>query len=217
MKVKERSREERLVMDFLGLMVDGLSQTFGSRCEVVLHDLARGEQSITRMANSYVSGRSDQSTIDNYKLNTLINHSQGDAQVNYPAVSGTGKYLKSTSLLVRGQDGAPLAALCLNLDMSEFLGLHNALGDMFGLHRPGSRPQAEGRGEAAAKAEDLITEVVRELGRSVMSLTQDDRLQVVRRLEQKGFFLTKGAVKVLAGRLMVSKSTIYNYLERVRG
>ncbi len=217
MKAKERSREENLVMDFLSLMVEGLSQTFGSRCEVVLHDLALGEPSIIKMANSYVSGRSDQSTIDNFKLNTLINHSRGDAQVNYPAVSGTGKYLKSTSLLVRDRDGAPMAALCLNLDMSEFLGMHNALGDMFGLHRTSSKPKPDGRGEVVAKAEDLVTEVLRELGRSVMSLTQDDRLQVVRRLEQKGYFLTRGAVKALAGRLMVSKSTIYNYLERVRG
>jgi len=36
------------------------------------------------------------------------------------------------------------------------------------------------------------------------------------RPDDQGFFLIKGAIKVLAGKLNMSKFTIYNYLDEIR-
>jgi len=45
---------------------------------------------------------------------------------------------------------------------------------------------------------------------------RNDKIEVVKHLEEQGFFLIKGAIKFIATKLNVSKYTIYNYLEKIR-
>jgi predicted transcriptional regulator YheO len=41
-------------------------------------------------------------------------------------------------------------------------------------------------------------------------------MDIVRDLDTQGFFLIKGAIKILASKLKLSKFTIYNYLDEIK-
>ena len=64
--------------------------------------------------------------------------------------------------------------------------------------------------------EKMVAKSVNGIGKAIPSMSKEDRVEIVRRLEEQGFFLIKGAIKVLAGKLNMSKFTIYNYLDHVR-
>jgi predicted transcriptional regulator YheO len=53
-------------------------------------------------------------------------------------------------------------------------------------------------------------------GRPVAYMTKDDKVEIVRTLDQKGAFLIKGAIDYVAKVLCVSRYTVYNYLDEVR-
>ena len=50
----------------------------------------------------------------------------------------------------------------------------------------------------------------------VRRMQRDERIEVVRALEDSGFFLLKGGIAAAAERLRVSEPTIYRYLVKVR-
>ena len=47
-------------------------------------------------------------------------------------------------------------------------------------------------------------------------MTKEEKVKVVEMLDDRGIFLVKGAVDVVALALAVSKYTVYNYLEEAR-
>ena len=50
----------------------------------------------------------------------------------------------------------------------------------------------------------------------VKLMEKEDKLQIVKRLDEKGVFLVKGAIDHVATILGVSRYTIYNYLDETR-
>jgi predicted transcriptional regulator YheO len=48
-------------------------------------------------------------------------------------------------------------------------------------------------------------------------MTPDEKIAIVRTLNDKGVFLLKGAVAVVARHLAASEATVYRYLQRVTG
>ena len=47
-------------------------------------------------------------------------------------------------------------------------------------------------------------------------MKKEDKLTVVRKAEEKGAFLIKGAINQIAQAISVSRYTIYNYLEELK-
>jgi hypothetical protein len=63
----------------------------------------------------------------------------------------------------------------------------------------------------------LIESVERELGASLGDLTREDKQRAVRLLDQRGAFTLRRAVDDVADALSVSRITVYNYLNAMRG
>jgi predicted transcriptional regulator YheO len=58
--IKRRISKEAFLIESLKVVVDGIARTFGSRCEMVLHDirnLINLDHSIVKIANGHVAGR----------------------------------------------------------------------------------------------------------------------------------------------------------------
>jgi predicted transcriptional regulator YheO len=62
-----------------------------------------------------------------------------------------------------------------------------------------------------------INEVVEQYAVPVTLMKKEDKLVVVRQLDERGVFLVRGAVNTVARALGVSRYTIYNYLEEIKG
>lgn len=63
----------------------------------------------------------------------------------------------------------------------------------------------------------LIESVERELGAALGELSREDKQRAVRLLEERGAFTLRRAVEDVADALSVSRITVYNYLNAMRG
>jgi predicted transcriptional regulator YheO len=61
-----------------------------------------------------------------------------------------------------------------------------------------------------------LMEVVREVSDDPRIANHEKNKNIVRRLEEKGVFDIKGAVRVVADHLKLSKFTVYSYLREYR-
>ena len=110
-----------------------------------------------------------------------------------------------------------LCALCINLDTTDYM---NAIHLVETLIKT-SDGKEENHKESFASTlnetiESLAKQIVEEMGKQPATMSQEERFQFVKTLEEKGAFLMKGAVDHLAGMTGVSKYTIYSYLQKIR-
>ena len=61
----------------------------------------------------------------------------------------------------------------------------------------------------------LIERAMNNANKPVISMSKEDKLQVMRDLKKSGFYMIKGSVKRLSGEWGVSVPTIYKYLEEI--
>jgi predicted transcriptional regulator YheO len=62
----------------------------------------------------------------------------------------------------------------------------------------------------------LIEQVERELGGKLPTLSREDKQEAVRLLDDRGAFLLRRSVELVADALGVSRITVYNYLNAIR-
>ena len=213
------SKDDSLIASLKPLVV-ALAKTFGSRCEVVLHDLRDLEKSIVKIENGHVTGRKIGGSITDQGLKHLRDGPNNDMLINYQSITNDGRLLKSTSVIFRNQEKKPIAAICINFDISDIQNFNVMIKDIFGISSDTdtaeNAPLETFQVDIVSTMNEMADSVIRKSGRSIPVLSKKDRIFIINTLEDQGFFLTKGAVKLMARKLGVSKYTIYNYLDEVR-
>ena len=63
---------------------------------------------------------------------------------------------------------------------------------------------------------DSLAQVKRRIGKPFKYLTKPEKKEVVRELHDKGFFLLKGSVDILAAEMGNTKFTIYSYIRETQ-
>jgi len=208
--------EDRAVLHSLEPVVDAVAVMFGEHCEVLLHSLEDLSNSVVKIANGHVTGRSVGSPVTDLAIKTLKNAEQTDSDVvgAYYSTTRDGRKLRSVTALIRN-GSKPIGLLCVNMDMSA------PLLDILRTFVPGSVPADEDSPEHFVMSTDelvhksvetAITEMNKE--RQVSPASKNKR--VVGELFKQGIFDVKGAVDIVARELGVSRYTIYNYLREIR-
>jgi predicted transcriptional regulator YheO len=219
--IKKRISKEVFLIEYLKIVVDGIARTFGPRCEVVLHDLRNLrnlEHSIVKIANGHVTGRTVGGPISDRGLKDIRSRPEWNLSINYASVTRDGRPLKSSTVLFRNDRGKLIAALCINFDVTDILGFNTVIQDIFRISEETEQagPAETFVGDMVSTLNDIADKVIRKVGKAIPSMGREDKIEIVRQLEEQGFFLIKGAIKLIAGKLKVSKFTIYNYLEQIR-
>jgi predicted transcriptional regulator YheO len=62
----------------------------------------------------------------------------------------------------------------------------------------------------------MVTKIVAEMGRTPSSMTREEKMEVVKRLEERGAFLVKRSAEQVAEALDLSRYTIFAYLKEIR-
>jgi predicted transcriptional regulator YheO len=198
------------------LVADTIASTFGKGCEVVVHSLEDLGKSIVKIVNGEVTGRVLGAPITDLGLKVATNAVGSEDNVVGPYFSMTkaGKPLKSVTMVIRNDEGAPIGFLCINFDLS--MPLNQFIKDFFpsAAEAPAGENFAPDVGELVAQAvADELEAVSRVTG---VSPTEKNR-RIVANLEQRSIFDIKGSVELVAGELGVTKHTIYKYLREMRG
>ena len=201
-------------------VADMLAQTFGTDCEVVLHDLDTPEHSVVHVANPSVTGRRPGDSFDHLVRQVLLSeHLKEDYVANYYFTAQNGKLIRSSTLLIRDESGHLEGALCVNLDTTRISQQIDFLQAF--LPEPetgGKKPEEEEAaqtGHVAVMIEKLMDGILGNVCAS--DLSREERIEKIRFMETRGIFLMKGSVEKAAEKLGVNKVTIYSYLDEVRG
>lgn len=216
---RTKGREAPLYMKAFLPVAEGLSQMLGSRYEVILHDLTHVESSIVAIYGN-ITNRQVGGPATNYLLQLL--HAYGDDapnSLNYRNVMPDGRVLRSSTIFIRDPGGHIVGSLCINQDLTDFIVASKLSQELTAFQQP----LTEEDSAQEFFAHD-ITDVMKDMVRTELELLQkpvaymqkEDKLAVVRRMEEKGIFNVKGAVEHVAERLGVTNYTVYNYLKSIR-
>ncbi|MFI9330433.1 transcriptional regulator [Kitasatospora sp. NPDC052868] len=183
----------------------------GPYAEVVLHDAVRDE--VLALWNP-MSGRAPG---DPSLLGELdgLDPSAPDVYGPYEKLLPDGRRLSSVSAVLRDAEGRPSAVLCVNLDRGP---LEHAAALLAGFAAPTApRPEPLFERDWTERMNDVVGGYVRAHGRPLDRLGREDRLAVLRELDQAGVLAVRRAVPAVATALKVSRSTVYTLLAELRG
>ena len=200
-------------------IVQGLAEMFGPDCEVVLHDVAQLPNSIVAIENGAVTGR----TVGDVPTDRMLRNlrSADETQdVRLYISSHDGKILKSLAVTLRDEDGEPFGLLGLNFDISDVVQAQRTLANFTAVGRLGSGAVPESGEIFAGDIRDvvagMITKILNEMGRTPAAMSREEKMEVVKRLEERGAFLVKRSAEQVAEALDLSRYTIFAYLKEIR-
>ena len=201
-------------------LVQGLAEMFGPDCEVVLHDVGQLPHSIVAIENGHVTGRGVGDVPTDLMLRSLRRAAEGGPDVRVYVTSSDGKVLKSLAVTLRDAHGDLFGILGLNFDVSGLVQTQRTLANLAAVGRLG--------GEALPVAEEIfaddirdvvagmIAKILNEMGKSPAAMSRDEKMEVVKRLEEHGAFLVKRSAEQVADALDLSRYTIFSYLKEIR-
>lgn len=200
-------------------LVEGIANTFGKNCEVILHDIRYPQSSIIAIANGHITGRTIGGPMSEYGLATLRKGQFDKHIVNYSKKTKEGKILKSTSLFVKDENDKLIGFLCINYDISELTIAKNIINDMTNIIDTVdfSENNEESYGSTVNEMlSNIVNKTLESVGKPVAFISKDEKVNIVQLLDDKGVFLIKGAIDYVAKALCVSRYTVYNYLDEIR-
>lgn len=226
------SGNRSLILSVLKQIVDVIGAALPADTEIVLHDLSALPNSIAAISGG-VTGRQIGDPATDLVLREAYNL---DSRLSdgYETRLPDGRLIRSWTTFISDEDGARVAALCINADTSRWRVARDLIDSvvLFGAPRSrlspsgdapnGSGSEAERSNEAFVHDVDelaalLLSNAIRECGVPVNLMKKEHKLNVVAELERHGFFVIRDAIDRAAKALAVSKFTIYNYLNELSG
>lgn len=209
--IDEKKAQHPIFKNYLPI-AEGIAKTFGSHCEVVLHDLTEVSSSIVAIFNGHVTGRETGSPMTDLGLAVLRKGQDDNLLLNYPNKSIKGKKIKSSSIMIRDDEGEVVGCLCINIDLT-LLSLAGSIIEEMGAveeeNEEESFPQS-----VTDLEKNMIDRAIEKIGKPIALMEKQERMDFIRLLDEMGLFLIKGTVQNVAQMLDVSKYTIYNYIEK---
>ncbi len=192
-----------------------LEKLFEPFCEVVIHDFADFEHSIVCLAGN-ITNRSIGGAATDLLLAKASDGETDEDLYNYLTSLPGGRMMKSCTVFLRDEDGRARGAFCINFDITAFVTMRNQLGRFIATADHGDIVETF-TDDIEETVQNLIAETLAEIGQGQPLLNRDDKIDLIRRLDEKGVFQVKKMAPFVADQLGVSRATIYNYLREGRG
>lgn len=216
------------LVPYVGI-ADLIVRTFAGS-EVVLHDLADPRRSVVYAANGSVTGRRVGDSFEHLITEAVKAVNPEDGILANYYFEKDGRLFRSSTLLIRADDKRLLGALCINLDAeSARQALSFIQAQLPGLTGLSQTPKTAAPGADAGAApqetshgpsvQDFVDDLVNRMIGSAASegrLSREERLNLLAFMDERGVFLVKGAVELVARKLGLSKVTLYGDLDLLR-
>ena len=203
-------QDEHLLLEAEKIAV-AVGRMFQGLCEVVLHDLRQPEHAI-RIIENNLSGRKVGDSVTELGLARIADPDFPSVIQNYPNKFPDGRPVKSTSIGIKNSAGRYIAALCLNLDVSNLSPMTLTLAKLVAT---GVEHQAKTletlRDRTARELREVIETYAAERAASPRALSRESKKELVRQLHREGYFESRNSTETIAEVIGVSRSTVYNY------
>ena len=119
-------------------------------------------------------------------------------------------------MFIKDEKDTIIGALCVNIDISEFVVAHKVLDEFI---------QSDVKKEITFDSlsnnindvlNNVVADTLESYGKPVAYMNKEEKVHIVRKLDEQGAFLIKGAIDYVAKILCVSRYTVYNYLDEIR-
>ena len=198
-----------------------IADTFGDHCEVILHDFSIPQNSVVYIRNNVVTNRQvGQSFTEYFVKDVLLSRKfRDDVSSNYIMKGANGQTIKSSTVLIRDQSGKVIGSLCVNIDISYMKDLMEKFISMLGIEEPEEEPK-EDKEEVAVlpNIQEIVDDIIEHTigNQNIDEMSRDQKINLIRFMNDKGLFLIKGAADKVAERMNISKVTVYSYLDEIR-
>jgi len=205
----KRTPEQRLLLEQVQQIADGLARTFAPFCEVVVHDLLDPKHAVLAIHNN-LSGREVGDPATELGLARIQDPAYEQVIANYANRFPDGRQAKSTSVGIRDADGRYIAALCLNVDLTLFQGFQSAINQFAALDGGATlRETLDPAGADTIRAR--IDQFAARLATTPRALKAGDRRTLLQELKGAGLLEMRRAMDVIAAHLGVSRASVYTY------
>lgn len=191
---------------------------FGHHCEVVIHDLTNPQASVMFTVNNHVTGRKVGDPFDHLVKTVLRSDDfKEDYLAGYTFVTDDHRTIRSSTTIIRDREQKIIGAFCINFDVEALLQMQQFLNSFFGTP---IQPVVEKNEEHSL--DDHVEEIVDQLIQRIVQnsvhplMKRQEKVDLIRFMDEKGIFLMKGSVDKVASLLGISKVTVYSYLDEVR-
>lgn len=196
-------------------LMKGLTAIFGTNCEVVLHDLTEGyESTVVMIENGHVTGRRVGDCGSNLGLEVLRGTVADGDKYGYFTNTRDGRVLRSSSIYIRNDDGKVVGCLCVNFDVSNLMVADKTIRSLIS-NGDGVKEEEFFVNDVNQLLDALLQKAREEVGKPVSYMSREEKVKVVRFLDQKGAFLITKAGNRICQFLDISKFTLYSYLDEV--
>lgn len=213
----DTERELHPCLESLIPIAKGIYETLGKNSEVVIHDLNTPESSIVFLAGELTT-RDLGGPVTDLVLRSLRNEEKPEDILNYSNKTKDGRIFKSSTMFIKDENEEIIGCFCINYDMTDLILAQNII-DGFCSVEEGVQKESEQQETFGSDINEILREMIekakKQVDKPVPFMSKEDKLEVIRFLEEKGAFLIKGAVEVVAEDLGVSRYTVYNYLKEI--
>lgn len=202
-----------------------IARTFPD-AEVVLHDMAMPQHSVIYVANGTVTGRKVGQTFHHLIEKAVFAGNPEDGVVDNYLFKKDGKLIRSSSLLIRDENHELIGALCINIDTTQAAALMQLAENLLNgkkkateetsLQESPAMPPIGKEESVRQFVNTMVDSMVKELIAEGKN-SREDRLELIRFMDERGVFLVKGSMEYVAGKLGLSKVTLYGYLDEIHG
>ncbi|MTC33313.1 transcriptional regulator [Providencia alcalifaciens] len=203
--------KENSLLAQIEAIAQGLSETFAPFCEVVVHDLKKPEHSIISIHNN-LSGRKEGEATTELGLARIESADFPNIITNYANQFPDGRPAKSTSIGIKDETGQYVAALCLNLDMTQFRNMQSMLSQFTEVGCSPVKEHLEPNGSEAIRAR--IDQYAASIAATPRTLKADDRVALIELLRKEGLLDIKKSMDTIAQHLGVSRASVYLYAKK---
>lgn len=197
-------------------IADGIVNTLGESCEVVIHDLRNPEKSLVYIAGN-VTGRKLGAPLTNLSLQILKQKGNiANDLYAYETTTKDGKVLKSSTIFIRDDHEEVIGCLCINYEINQILTCIKILESFTKINKNENDTKENFYHDVGEAMEEIVNGVLDEYHMPVSLMEKEHKVHIIKLLDDKGVFLVKGSIDYAANILGVSRYTIYNYLDEVR-
>lgn len=207
-------KQEHVTFVIAKQLSTALQKLLGPMCEVVVHDFADLEHSIVHIAGD-VTHRAVGGPATDLILEKVRKGETEQDLYGYATSLPGGRMMKSSTIFLRDEDGRTIGALCVNLDVTDFVAARNAL-NAFVAASNSEHATETFSDNIFDTVQSVVAETLYETGRSLVGMSREDKIELMSQLESKGLFQIKKAVPIVADMLGLSRATVYNYLRESR-
>jgi predicted transcriptional regulator YheO len=215
--------EKEQIFKNLKQLADLLTHMFGDNCEVAIHDLTTQQMQLTYITGNVTKREPGAPVTDAVAKNLIQDGNDVKDRHCFMTLTDDGRELKSSTSYIRDTKGDVIAAFCINFNTTDH---HNAIQLLKSFVNKGvSDDVVNGFSQNTPErmsfsidhtVDSLFEQAVEEIGKRPASMMTEEKVRLVKLLEQKGAFQIRGVVNQVALRLGVSNFTIYNYLKKIR-